>query len=179
MEIYCWSGAGLLGLVLVALFHMHVLQHRRIARLGDRLAHLTAGISLLTDTVEGGLRDVAQEIERIGARRQGGSRAQGAERPRSVACPRQRVAAGRCRTSRQRKRCRRAKCVCDCRWPAPRPAGRKRMPRCADERCGRWRPDLSRLSALPARRFAGWARCSSTASGTARARVWSRRRARV
>ena len=66
MEIYLLSGAGLLGLVLVALFHMHVLQHRRIARLGDRLAHLTAGISLLTDTVEGGLRDVAQEVERIG-----------------------------------------------------------------------------------------------------------------
>jgi hypothetical protein len=46
---------------------MHVLQQRRIAKLGDRIAHLAAGISLLTDTVEGGLRDVAQEIERLGA----------------------------------------------------------------------------------------------------------------
>ena len=67
MEIYVWSGAGLLALALAASFRMHVLQHRKIAKLGDRLAHLTSGISLLTDTVEGGLRDVAQEIERLGA----------------------------------------------------------------------------------------------------------------
>ena len=62
-----WSGAGLLVLALLASFRMHVLQHRRLAKLGDRVAHLAAGISLLTDTVEGGLRDVAQEIERFGA----------------------------------------------------------------------------------------------------------------
>lgn len=65
MEIYVWSGAGLLALALAASFRMHVLQHRKIAQLGDRLAHLTSGISLLTDTIEGGLRDVAQEIERL------------------------------------------------------------------------------------------------------------------
>jgi hypothetical protein len=65
VEIYVWSGAGLLTLALAASFRMHVLQQRRIASLGDRLAHLTSGISLLTDTVEGGLRDVAQEIERL------------------------------------------------------------------------------------------------------------------
>ena len=67
MEIYFWSGAGLLVAALVALFRMHVEQHRRIARFGDRLAHLTSAVSLLTDTVEGGLRDMAQEIERLGA----------------------------------------------------------------------------------------------------------------
>lgn len=67
MEIYVWSGAGLLLLSLLASFRMHVLQHRRLAKLGDRVAQLTAGISLLTDTVEGGLRDVAQEIERLAA----------------------------------------------------------------------------------------------------------------
>ena len=67
MEIYLWSGAAVLVLTLVASFRMHVLQQRRIAKLGDRIAHLAAGISLLTDTVEGGLRDVAQEIERMGA----------------------------------------------------------------------------------------------------------------
>jgi DNA-binding NarL/FixJ family response regulator len=67
VEIYVWSAAGLLVLALLASFRMHVLQHRRIAKLGDRVAQLTAGISLLTDTVEGGLRDVAQEIERLGA----------------------------------------------------------------------------------------------------------------
>jgi hypothetical protein len=67
VEIYVWSAAGLLVLALLASFRMHVLQHRRIAKLGDRVAQLTAGISLLTDTIEGGLRDVAQEIERMGA----------------------------------------------------------------------------------------------------------------
>lgn len=70
VEMYLWSGAAVsaaLVLSLAASFRMHVLQHRRIAKLGDRIAHLAAGISLLTDTVEGGLRDVAQEIERLGA----------------------------------------------------------------------------------------------------------------
>ena len=69
LEIYLLSGAGLLVVALLASFRMHVLQHRRIARLGDRIAHMTAGLSLLTDTVEGGLRDVAQEIERLAAAR--------------------------------------------------------------------------------------------------------------
>ena len=67
MEIYVWSGAGVLAVAFLVSLQMHVLQHRRIAKLGDRMAHLSAGISLLTDTVEGGLRDVAQEIERLGA----------------------------------------------------------------------------------------------------------------
>ena len=67
MEIYLWSAAGLLTVALLASFRMHVLQQRRMARLGDRIAHMTAGLSLLTDTVEGGLRDVAQEIERLAA----------------------------------------------------------------------------------------------------------------
>lgn len=65
MEIYLWSGAGLLTVALAASFRMHVLQHQKIAKLGDRIVHLTSGISLLTDTVEGGMRDVAQEIERL------------------------------------------------------------------------------------------------------------------
>lgn len=65
MEIYLWSGAGLLAMAFAASFRLHVLQHRKISKLGDRLANLTSGISLLTDTVEGGLRDVAQEIDRL------------------------------------------------------------------------------------------------------------------
>jgi len=65
VEIYLWSAAGVLLTALVAWLRMLVLQHRQIARLGDRIAHLAAGISLLTDTVESGLRDVAQEIERL------------------------------------------------------------------------------------------------------------------
>jgi hypothetical protein len=87
VEIYVWSGAGLLALALAALFRMHVLQHRKIAKLGDRLAHLTSGISLLTDTVEGGLRDVAQEIERLsGATRP-------AAKPKARAATQRRVSA--------------------------------------------------------------------------------------
>jgi DNA-binding NarL/FixJ family response regulator len=85
VEIYVWSGGALLVTALVASFRMHVEQHRRIARLGDRLAHLASGISLLTDTVEGGLRDVAQEIERLGTPQQ-------APKPKARAATQRRVA---------------------------------------------------------------------------------------
>src|SRR6185295_19202775 len=39
-------------------------QQRATERLEERLGHLLAGISLLTDTTEGGLRDVALEVSR-------------------------------------------------------------------------------------------------------------------
>ena len=67
MEVYWLAGGGVLVAALIASFRVQVLQHRRLVRLDERLAHLTAGISLLTDTAEGGLRDVAQEIERLAA----------------------------------------------------------------------------------------------------------------
>jgi hypothetical protein len=65
VEIYLWSAAAVLLTALVAWLRMLVLQHRQVARLGDRITHLAAGISLLTDTVESGLRDVSLEIERL------------------------------------------------------------------------------------------------------------------
>jgi hypothetical protein len=65
VEIYWLAGGGVLLAALLASFRVQVLQHRRLVRLDERLAHLTAGISLLTDTAEGGLRDVALEIERL------------------------------------------------------------------------------------------------------------------
>jgi hypothetical protein len=37
----------------------------RLAALEHRLTHLTAGIALLTDTTEGGLRDIAVEVGRF------------------------------------------------------------------------------------------------------------------
>ena len=40
-------------------------QQRATERLEERLGHLLAGISLLTDTTEGGLRDVALEVSRV------------------------------------------------------------------------------------------------------------------
>jgi hypothetical protein len=66
--MYWLAGGGVLVAALLASFRVQVLQHRRLARLDERLAHLTAAISLLTDTAEGGLRDMAQEIERLAGR---------------------------------------------------------------------------------------------------------------
>jgi len=65
VEIYWLAGGGVVLAALLASFRVQVLQQRRLVRLDERLAHLTAGISLLTDTAEGGLRDVALEIERL------------------------------------------------------------------------------------------------------------------
>jgi hypothetical protein len=66
--MYWMAGAGVLVAALLASFRVQVLQHRRLARLDERLSQLTAGISLLTDTAEGGLRDVAREIARLSGR---------------------------------------------------------------------------------------------------------------
>jgi hypothetical protein len=60
------SAVGLLGLMaFVALYWSHKRHQAAIDRLEDRLSHLIAGVSLLTDTTEGGLRDVALEIGRL------------------------------------------------------------------------------------------------------------------
>jgi hypothetical protein len=67
VEMYWLAGGGVLVAALMASFRVQVLQQRRLVRLDERMAQLTAGISLLTDTAEGGLRDVAQEIERLAA----------------------------------------------------------------------------------------------------------------
>jgi biopolymer transport protein ExbB/TolQ len=65
VEVYLLAGGGVMVAALLASFRAMVLQQRRLVRLDERMAHLTASISLLTDTAEGGLRDVAQEIERL------------------------------------------------------------------------------------------------------------------
>jgi hypothetical protein len=67
VEMYWVAGGGVLVAALMASFRVQVLQQRRLVRLDERLAQLTAGISLLTDTTEGGLRDMAQEIGRLNA----------------------------------------------------------------------------------------------------------------
>lgn len=58
------GGIGVLAIVTV----LWSQRRQRIAleRLDERLAHLIAGVSLLTDTTEGGLRDVAVEVTRMG-----------------------------------------------------------------------------------------------------------------
>jgi hypothetical protein len=54
-------------LILGAMVWMHVQHQAAIERIDDRMAHLVAGVSLLTDTTEGALRDVAGEIHRLAA----------------------------------------------------------------------------------------------------------------
>jgi hypothetical protein len=54
-------------LILGGMVWMHVQTQAAIERLDDRVAHLLAGVSLLTDTTEGALRDVAVEITRLAA----------------------------------------------------------------------------------------------------------------
>jgi hypothetical protein len=41
------------------------LQRRRVRSLDGRVAHLSAAMALLTDTLEGGLHDVAREVSRL------------------------------------------------------------------------------------------------------------------
>lgn len=72
-------------LILAALIWVHVQQQAAIDRLDDRVAHLMAGTSLLTDTVEGALRDVAVEIGRLAAVTEGASPRAGAAGQRRIA----------------------------------------------------------------------------------------------
>ena len=65
VTIYLVIGAAVV--VLGAVIWTHVQQQAAIDRLDDRIAHLMAGVSLLTDTTEGALRDVAVEIGRLAA----------------------------------------------------------------------------------------------------------------
>jgi hypothetical protein len=43
------------------------LQRRKMRSLDGRVAHLSAAMALLTDTLEGGLHDVAREVSRLAA----------------------------------------------------------------------------------------------------------------
>jgi hypothetical protein len=43
------------------------LQRRKVRNLDGRVAHLSAAMALLTDTLEGGLHDVAREVSRLSA----------------------------------------------------------------------------------------------------------------
>ncbi len=43
------------------------LQQRKVRSLDGRVAHLSAAMALLTDTLEGGLHDLAREVSRLSA----------------------------------------------------------------------------------------------------------------
>jgi hypothetical protein len=66
MQVLLMVGSATL-LILGAMVWMHVQHQAAIERIDDRMAHLVAGVSLLTDTTEGALRDVATEIHRLAA----------------------------------------------------------------------------------------------------------------
>ena len=66
MTLYLVIGGAAL-VILAVLAWVHSQQQAAIERLDDRIAHLMAGVSLLTDTTETGLRDVAMEIGRLSA----------------------------------------------------------------------------------------------------------------
>src|SRR5262245_59698045 len=68
MELFWVTGGAVLVVALIGSFRLQIVQQRRLARLDERLATLIASMSLLTDTTEGGLRDVAAEIQRLAAR---------------------------------------------------------------------------------------------------------------
>jgi hypothetical protein len=67
MDMVMMTVGGAALLVLGAMVWMHIQHQSAIEKLDDRIAHLLAGVSLLTDTTEGALRDVAGEINRLAA----------------------------------------------------------------------------------------------------------------
>jgi hypothetical protein len=66
VTLYLVIGGATLA-ILGMLTWVHTQQQAALERLDDRIAHLMAGVSLLTDTTETGLRDVAMEIGRLSA----------------------------------------------------------------------------------------------------------------
>jgi hypothetical protein len=78
-------GFGILAVVQAAVGVLIFRQQRAINRLSARLNTLVSGISLLTDTTETGLRDVATEIGRMAS-------STSAPRPRPRAATQRRVA---------------------------------------------------------------------------------------
>ena len=74
-----------LALLQIAVGFVLFRQQRTIERLSSRMTNLIAGISLLTDTTETGLRDVAAEITRTAA-------ATAAPKPRQRAVTQRRIA---------------------------------------------------------------------------------------
>src|SRR5688572_22289283 len=59
-------GGGVLLLLQLTGLVMLWLQRRKVRNLDGRVAHLAAAMALLTDTLEGGLHDVAREVSRLG-----------------------------------------------------------------------------------------------------------------
>jgi DNA-binding NarL/FixJ family response regulator len=85
--------AGVILVLAAWSWALHLRQQARIEALEGRVANLLAGLSLLTDTTEGALRDVTAEVTRLSTG--GGPRA---SRPRTTTTRRVGGAARRGRT---------------------------------------------------------------------------------
>lgn len=66
---YLVGAVMVVGVLQLVLFWMQRSAHQSIQRIDDRLASLTASVSLLTDAAECGLQDVAAEIQKIAGER--------------------------------------------------------------------------------------------------------------
>src|SRR6185503_17149017 len=58
-------GGGMMLLLQATALIVIWLQRRKVRSLDGRVAHLSAAMALLTDTLEGGLHDVAREVARL------------------------------------------------------------------------------------------------------------------
>src|SRR5688572_2806694 len=75
-------GGGVMLLLQVTGLVVIWLQRRRVRSLDGRVSHLSAAMALLTDTLEGGLHDVAREVSRLAS-------PASASAPMAMAVPRQ------------------------------------------------------------------------------------------
>ena len=80
--------AGATMVIVGAVLWVGVRLQAAIERTDDRVSHLLAGVSLLTDTTEGALRDVAAEITRLATRQEGSTRPRAATQRRVTAAAR-------------------------------------------------------------------------------------------
>ena len=67
MELPLVVAFTLIAVLQIAGSYLFIRHHRAIARLNGRMTQVVAGLSLLTDTTETGLRDIATEIGRAGS----------------------------------------------------------------------------------------------------------------
>jgi hypothetical protein len=93
-------GGGVMLVLLTASLVMVWLQRRKVRSLDGRVAHLSAAMALLTDTLEGGLHDVAREVSRLATAQPAAATAVAAPRNRTTTQRRVRGAAKRGQTVR-------------------------------------------------------------------------------
>ena len=88
-------GGGVMLLLQLTGLVMLWLQRRKVRNLDGRVAHLSAAMALLTDTLEGGLHDVAREVSRLAAQPTAAAAVAAAPRHRTTTQRRVRGAAKR------------------------------------------------------------------------------------